>query len=96
MEAMRKSWTDDRLDHFEEKVDRRFDEVDRRFDEVDRRTRELDRRVEKGFDKAEVEFQRINDRLDDFGKAMYYAAVTVTGGILASFAAMITLIMTQT
>jgi tetrahydromethanopterin S-methyltransferase subunit G len=89
MEAMRKSWTDERLDHFEEKVDRRFDEVDRRFGE-------LDRRVEKGFDKAEIELHRINDRLDDLGKAMYYGAFTMTGGILACFAAMITLIVTRT
>jgi tetrahydromethanopterin S-methyltransferase subunit G len=89
MEAMRKSWTDERLDHFEEKVDRRFDEVDRRFGE-------LDLRVEKGFDKAEIELHRINDRLDDLGKAMYYGAFTMTGGILACFAAMITLIVTRT
>jgi tetrahydromethanopterin S-methyltransferase subunit G len=89
MEAMRKSWTDERLDHFEEKVDRRFDEVDRRFGE-------LDLRVEKGFDKVEIELHRINDRLDDLGKAMYYGAFTMTGGILACFAAMITLIVTRT
>jgi tetrahydromethanopterin S-methyltransferase subunit G len=89
MEAMRKSWTDERLDHFEEKVDRRFDEVDRRLGE-------LDLRVEKGFDKAEIELHRINDRLDDLSKAMYYGAFTMTGGILACFAAMITLIVTRT
>ena len=96
MEAKRKSWTDERLDHFEEKVDRRFDEVDRRFDAVDRRFGELDFRVEKGFDKAEIELHRINDRLDGLGKAMYYGAFTITGGILACFAAMITLIVTRT
>jgi hypothetical protein len=89
MEAMRKSWTDERLDHFEEKVDRRFDEIDRRFGE-------LDLRVEKGFDKVEIELHRINDRLDDLGKAMYYGAFTMTGGIIACFAAMITLIVTRT
>jgi DNA anti-recombination protein RmuC len=85
MEAMRKSWTDERLDHFAESVDRRFDEVDRRFEEVDRR-----------FDKVDVELHRINDRLDDLGKTMYYAAFTMTGGILAGFAAMTTLVLTQT
>jgi hypothetical protein len=85
MEAMRKSWTDERLDHFAESVDRRFDEMDRRFEEVDRR-----------FDKVDVELHRINDRLDDLGKAMYYAAFTMTGGILAGFAAMTTLVLTQT
>jgi hypothetical protein len=90
MEAMRKSWTDERLDHFEGKVDRRFDEVDRRFDTVDRRFTEADKR----FDKFEVELRRINDRLDGMGKAMYYGAFTMTGGFVACFAAMTTLIVT--
>ncbi len=36
MEAMRQSWTDDRLDDFRGEVNRRFDEVDRRFDDLSR------------------------------------------------------------
>ena len=97
MEAMRKSWTDERLDHFAEKVDRRFDEVDRRFDEVDRRFGELDLRVDKRFDKVEIELHRINDRLDGAGQGDdTTAAFTMTGGILAGFAAMIALIVTRT
>ena len=85
---MRKSWTDERLDHFEEKVDLRFDEVDRRFTE-------LDKRVDRGFDKVDVELHRINDRLDGLGKVMIYGYVTMTGGILAGFAAMIALFANQ-
>jgi tetrahydromethanopterin S-methyltransferase subunit G len=53
MEAMRNSWTDDRLDDFARHVDHRFDEVDRRFGEVDRRFDEVDRR-----------FGEVNGRLD--------------------------------
>lgn len=37
MEAMRQSWTDERLDDFRAHVDQRFDQVDRRFDQVDQR-----------------------------------------------------------
>jgi hypothetical protein len=51
MEAMRQSWTDERLDDFRGEVNRRFDGVDRRFDEVDRR---FDR-VDQQFDKVEGE-----------------------------------------
>ena len=47
MEAMRQSWTDDRLDAFRGETQRRFDEVDRRFDEVDRRFEEVDKRFER-------------------------------------------------
>lgn len=41
MEAMRNSWTDDRLDGFSKETYRRFDEVDRRFDRVEADIREL-------------------------------------------------------
>jgi hypothetical protein len=99
MEAMRKSWTDERLDHFAEGVDRRFDVVDRRFDEVDRRFDEVDRRFddfERRFDKIDVELHRVNDRLDGMGRAMIYAAFSITISVLAGYAAMITLVVTRT
>jgi hypothetical protein len=41
MEAMRQSWTDERLDDLNHRVDRRFDEVDKRFDRVDDEFREM-------------------------------------------------------
>ena len=50
MEAMRQSWTDDRLDDFRGEVNRRFDAVDRRFDAVDRSLESLQ--------KALMQFQR--------------------------------------
>jgi tetrahydromethanopterin S-methyltransferase subunit G len=34
MDAMRESWTDERLDDFRSDVNRRFDAIDRRFDHV--------------------------------------------------------------
>jgi hypothetical protein len=92
MEAMRRSWTDERLDHFAESVDRRFDEVERRFDEVDRRFNDVERR----FDKIDVELHRVNDRLDGMGRAMIYAAFSITISVLAGYAAMITLVVTRT
>jgi hypothetical protein len=96
MEAMRKSWTDERLDHFAESVDRRFDVVDRRFDEVDRRINELDQRVDKRFDKVDIELHRINDRLDGMSKVMIVAAFTMTSAILAGYAAIVALVLTRT
>ena len=89
MEAMRKTWTDERLDDFATNVDRRFDEVDRRISE-------FDQRVDKRFGNVEIELHRINDRLDGLGKAMYFGAFTMTGAILAGFAGMITLVATRT
>lgn len=85
MEAMRKTWTDDRLDHFALDVDRRFDEVSRRFDAVDRR-----------FDKVEAELHRINDRLDSMGKALIYGAFSFTIATLTGYGAMIALVTSRT
>ena len=81
MEAMRKSWTDERLDDFRTDVGRRFDELDQRFD--------------RGFGKVEVELHRINDRLDTMNKAIIYGAITVSGSMVAGFVAMSALVVTQ-
>jgi hypothetical protein len=86
---MRKSWTDERLDHFAESVDRRFDGVDRRIDE-------LDQRVDKRFDKVDIELHRINDRLDGMSRVMIFAAFSMTGAILAGYAAIVALVVTRT
>lgn len=86
MEAMRKSWTDDRLDDFAANVDRRFDEVDRRIDE-------LDRRVDKRFDKVDVELQRVNDRLDGMQRTMVYGFAAMTTAMMAGYAATIGLVI---
>jgi tetrahydromethanopterin S-methyltransferase subunit G len=95
MEAMRQSWTDERLDDFRGEVNRRFDElsgsVDHRFGEVDRRFNEVDRR----FDNVDHELHRINDRLDGMSKAIVFGAISLTGGILAGFGGMIVLMATQ-
>jgi hypothetical protein len=40
MEAMRQSWTDDRLDEFRHRVDERFDRVDRELVELRSEMRE--------------------------------------------------------
>lgn len=84
MEAMRQSWTDDRLDDFRGEVNRRFEEVDRRFDEVDRR-----------FDKVDAELHRVNDRLDGLHRLLAHAIVAMTAGILTGNAVLVALIVTQ-
>lgn len=99
MEAMRQSWTDDRLDDFRGEVNRRFDEVYRRFDEVDRRFEEVDRqfdKVDKRFDKVELELHRINDRFDSLSRILIYAVFAFTSATLAGWAAVIALVLTQT
>jgi hypothetical protein len=93
MEAMRQSWTDDRLDRLNEKVDRRFDEVDRRFDEVDRRFSEVDRRLDNV--EGEVKelrremsagFDLVHTRFDSMQKTMFQSSVLVVVALLGVIA----------
>jgi uncharacterized protein YPO0396 len=88
MEAMRQSWTDDRLDDFAANVDRRFDEVDRRISD-------FEQRVDKRFDKVDVELHRVNDRLDGMQRTMVHGFVAMTAAMMAGYAATVGLVVTQ-
>ena len=69
-------------------TDERLDDfvvhVDRRFDEVDRR-----------LDRVDTELHRINDRLDGMQRTMVHAAVGMSAAILAGYAALAALVVTQ-
>ncbi|HMB53842.1 MAG TPA: hypothetical protein VKU40_11015 [Thermoanaerobaculia bacterium] len=75
MEAMRESWTDERLDDFRGEVNRRFDEtrgeMHRRFDEVDRRFNEVDRR----FDELSGQVRELSRTLNRVGGGVLVALV---------------------
>lgn len=89
MEAMRQSWTDERLDDFRADVDRRFNEVDRRFDKVDRRFDKVDERFDRVDKRMEEGFARLNDRLDGLHHLLLRAAVALIVGLLGTMAALV-------
>jgi hypothetical protein len=95
MEAMRQSWTDERLDDFRADVGRRFDKFgadgDRRFDAVDRR---FDH-VEKRFDKVDARFDRMDDRLDSMGRIMIFGFIAMTSAMLAGFGGIAAVLATR-
>jgi chromosome segregation ATPase len=79
MEAMRQSWTDERLDDLNHRVDQRFDEVDKRFDKVDRR-----------FDRMEGDIREfrteMNERFDSLQRSMLQASVLLIVALLGVIA----------
>jgi hypothetical protein len=79
MEAMRQSWTDDRLDSLNEKVDRRFDEVDRHFDRIERDDREF--RLEMKELRVEM-----NERFDSMQRTMLQIGGVVVAALLGIIA----------
>jgi len=76
MEAVRESWTDERLDDFRDRVDQRFDEVGKRFDH-------LEAKVEQGF-------ARMDCRIDSLGRAIIYGSLTLSGTMIAALIAVLT------
>jgi hypothetical protein len=106
MEAVRESWSDERLDLLNERVEERFDEMDRRFDEIDRRFVEVDRRfveIDRRFEHVEVRLAKLETlyegmalRLDSIQRAIVFGAISLTGGMIAGFSAIVALVATQT
>jgi chromosome segregation ATPase len=88
MEALRESWTDERLDHFRARVDERFDRVDERFEEVDRRFDRI------GSDIREMrsEIRELRSEMSQGFKAiqrmMLYGVIALSTAIVAGFGGM--------
>jgi len=68
----------------DERLDDFAKHVDHRFDEVDRR-----------LDKVDTELNRVNDRLDGLHHAVIHAIIAMTVAILAGYAVLGALIVTQ-
>jgi hypothetical protein len=93
MEAMRESWTDERLDDFRGETARRFDMLERRVDE--------------GFNRVDVDMRReftavrseMNERFAGLGDrlaAMHRLMIQFCGGSLVTFGGvLITLLVTR-
>ena len=88
MEAMRQSWTDDRLDDLSQRMDERFDHVER---EMDRRFGEVDKR----FDRVATDIRDLRNKMNALQRTM----LQVGGGLIAAnltlMAAVIGLMVTQ-
>lgn len=82
VDAMRNSWTDDRLDALNHRVDDGFKQVDERFKQVDQRFDQVDQR----FDRMEGELHRINDRFDALQKTMTQSSALVIVALIGLIA----------
>jgi hypothetical protein len=72
MEAMRQSWTDDRLDAFRGETQRRFDEVDRRFEEVDKRFDRVEGQIKEVRGEMNARFDSLEARFDSLQRMMLW------------------------
>jgi hypothetical protein len=80
MEAMRQSWSDDRLDNLNRRVEEGFARVDQRFEQMDQRFVEGFARVDQRFEQFEKRFDRLESRFDQ----LLMGIIVVGGGLIAS------------
>ena len=99
MEAMRQSWSDDRLDDLNlkvdrgfERVDKRFEQVDQRFEQVDERFQKLDERLHKDFVEIQKEIRGLSENLH---RAIIQSMLGIVAFMAAGFAGILGLIATQ-
>jgi tetrahydromethanopterin S-methyltransferase subunit G len=96
MEAMRQSWTDDRMDDLSHRIEARFDEIDRRFERIEGEIRGFRTEVNARFGEVHTRMDRMDDRLDAMHRVMIQGFIAMTSAILAGFAGMIAVLAAQT
>ena len=78
MQAMRESWTDERLDDLNERVSDGFGQVDKRFERVEGEIKDLRGDLNE-------RFGRVDSRLDSIQRTIVIGAVTLSGSFVAGF-----------
>ncbi len=99
MEAMRQSWSDDRLDDLNKRVDEGFARVDERFAHLEERmdarferldtkidavAAELRQEVKAGFDQSESRFDRMQQTIIVVGGGLIGVMIATGGGLVAT------------
>ena len=78
MEAMRATWTDERMDDLARHMDKGFERVDRRFEQIDRRLERIDERLDREFALVDQKF----DRMLQLGGGMIATFVVGFAGLI--------------
>jgi hypothetical protein len=84
MDAVRSTWTDERLDDFRDRTEAHFDALERRFDSVDRRFDTIERRID-----------GLADRVDRLQHLMVQGFIAMMAAMFTGFAGLAALIVTQ-
>ena len=96
MEAMRNTWSDDRLDDLNLKVDRGFEAVDRRFEAVDRRFQQVESEIHSLRLETVGEFKAVRKEMNEgfrgVHRLMVQTIVALVGVLLAGFSGMLVLL----
>lgn len=84
MEAMRKAWTDERLDDLTVRMDRGFDRADRDLRDFKLGTDARFDRVDARFDRVDDRFDRLEARFDSLQRLLLAGYLTAVLGLIAT------------
>lgn len=95
------------VEKLERRMEENFEVVGQRFEQVDKRFGQHFEQIDKRFENLEADlrehrrdtkrgFEIVADRLEKTNRMIVFGALTMTGGFMAGFAGLITLVATQT
>ncbi|HYJ21965.1 MAG TPA: hypothetical protein VEW07_08090 [Solirubrobacterales bacterium] len=84
MEAMRQSWSDDRLDHLSYRVDEGFCLAAERSDRIEAEMNHRFDRVDDRFDRLEDRFDRLQQGIMIVGGGLVCSLIATLGGFFVS------------
>lgn len=87
MEAMRETWTDERLDDLTDRMEKDFRRVDARFDHVDQHFDKIDarfERVDERFERVDDRFDQLDARMDARFDSLQQTIIAVGGGLIGT------------
>ena len=89
MEAMRQSWTDDKLEGLSERVDLGFKHVDQCFEQVDQRFDDGFKHVDQRFDMVDARLDRLEAKFDDLQRTLLQGCLGLIGTLIVTGGAIV-------
>jgi archaellum component FlaC len=96
MEAVRQSWSDDRLDHLNDRVNEGFARVDQRFEQIDQRFEQVDQRFERVETsirdlriEMDLRFGRLEEKIDRLQQTIIVVGGGLFGTVVVAFSGLI-------
>jgi hypothetical protein len=89
MEAVRQSWSDDRLDHLNYKVEEGFRSVDERFRQVDQRFERVEASIRDSRIEMDLRFGRLEKKIDCLQQAIMVVGGGLFGTMVVAFSGLI-------
>jgi hypothetical protein len=89
MDAMRQSWSDDRLDDLNRRVDEGFQRVDAQFARVDAQFARVDLQFAELRGEMNLRFERLDSRFDALQRTMIQVGGGMIGTLILAFGGVI-------